>query len=184
MRSAPLRAHLTPREMSQLQETMETCPRCSIQLPAVDGPRDRYGGASPSCWAMFGEVLAKEYGEYEYPQVYRTIVDAYMAQHPGQATASGRRSVVVHLVGLLCVLELGLSGEEVTRTLARAFPEKQDIPALEPVPWLGEVNVAHIHSARDIEEHTARARVWAESVWRAWSPHHARIHELLARSRG
>ena len=57
---------------------------------------------------MFGEVLARDYGLYQYPEAHRLVVDAYMAQHPGFSTASGRRSVAVHLVALLCVLERGL----------------------------------------------------------------------------
>jgi hypothetical protein len=170
--------------MPKLPESMETCPGCSIQLPALDGPTDRYGGASPSCWAMFCEVLARDYGEYGYPEAHQLIVDAYMAQHPAFATAAGRRSVAVHLVGLLCALELGLSGSEISRTLGRVFAEKQDVEAFEPVPWLGEVNVACVHAARDVKEHTAQARVWAEAIWQAWSSYHARVHALFSRSRG
>jgi hypothetical protein len=112
------------------------------------------------------------------------VVDAYMAQHPAYSTAAGRRSVAVHLVGLLCALELGLSGPEVSRTIGRVFPEKQDVEAFEPVPWLGEVNVASVHATRDVEEHMARAQVWAQAVWWAWSPYHARVHELLVLARG
>ena len=67
--------------------------------------------------------------------------------------------------------------------MAELFPQKQDIAAFEPVPWLGEITVAHVHAAKDLEEHTARARAWAEALWRAWSPHHARVRELLAKSR-
>jgi hypothetical protein len=166
-----------------LPENTETCPGCSIRLPALDGPTDRYGGASPSCWAMFCEVLARDHREYGYPDDHQLIVDAYMAQHPAFATAVGRRSVAVHLVGLLCAVELGMSGQEVLRMLGRVFPEKQDIEAFEPVPWLGEVNVALVHAARGLEEHTARVQVWAEAVWQAWTPHHARARELLARAR-
>ena len=143
---------------------MEACPGCSIRLPALDGPTDPYGGASPSCWAMFCEVLARDYGGYGYLEAHQLVVDAYMAQHPAFSTAAGRRSVAVPLVGLLCALELGLSGQEVSRTIGRVFPEKQDVEAFEPVPWLGEITVASVHAARDLEEHTARAKVWAGAV--------------------
>ena len=146
------------------------------------------GWADGSLWrsiaVMFGEVLAKDYGEYEYPDAHFQIVDAYMARILSFTTASARRSLAVHLIGLLCMVELGLSGDEAGRIHAKVFPEKHDVPAFEPVPPMSDLTVAFIHSARDIEEHTVRAGAWAEAVWRAWSPHHARIRELMAGVRG
>ena len=157
------------------------CPGCGLRALALEGAADPYGGASPACWAAFGEVLAQDYGEYRYPEVHRFIVDAYMAQHPGYATAAGRRSVAVHLVSLHLALEKDASVEHGRRALSRGiFPDKRDPGALEPIPPLGEVTVASMAAARDLEEHSARARVWAEAVWRAWAPHHARVRGWAA----
>ena len=127
---------------------------------------------------MFTEVCAKDFGDYQYPDVHRLIVDAYMAQHPNFGTASGRRSVAVHLVGLFCMLEEGLSAKETGRTMGGVFPDKRDTPALEPIPWLGEVTIASVHAAANIDEHRDRARLLASSVWRAWKPHHSQIRQL------
>ena len=133
---------------------------------------------------MFGEVCAKDFGEYEYPDVHRWIVDAYMAQHPSFATPAGRRSVAVHFVGLYCTFEERLSVKEIVRTLAGVFPDKRDVPPFDPVPRLSEVTIASVHSATNKIEHSERAMAWARAVWRAWAPHHSRVRELfLARRR-
>jgi len=163
---------------------MEACPGCGSELPAVEGPTDAYGGASSSCWAMFGEVCAKDFGEYDYPDVHRSIVDAYMAQHPSFGTPAGRRSVAVHLVGLYCTFEERMSVKSVVRTLAGVFPDKRDVSPFVPIPPLREVTIASVHAAADKIEHGQLAMAWARAVWQAWAPHHSRVRELyLARRR-
>jgi hypothetical protein len=127
------------------------------------------------CWAAFGEVTLRDYGEFAYPTVHRLIVDSYMSQHPGFATPAGRRSVAVHLVGLCLSLERGATGRAAGETLARVFPDKRDIAPLEPVPWLGEITVASLLGAPDLPSHAQLARAWAEAVWRAWAPFHQQV---------
>jgi hypothetical protein len=156
----------------------DRCPGCGLVGPAdvpPEAPTDPYGGASPACWATFQQVTVRDYGEFQYPAVHRSIVDAYMAQHPGYATPAGRRSVAVHLVGLCLVVERGLDEAAVRRIMAAVFPGKPDIAPLAPVPPLGELTVASVLDAPDLEAHTARARAWAEAVWRAWAPFHPRV---------
>ena len=77
-------------------EAMSTCPGCGLVALVNNGPCDPNGGSSPACWATFNAVTAKNYGEYQYPDVHRLIVDAYMSQHATFATPAGRRFVVVH----------------------------------------------------------------------------------------
>jgi uncharacterized protein DUF5946 len=152
----------------------DRCPGCGV-VGAADGPTDPYGGASPACWALFLEVTAREYGALRYPAVHRLVVDAYMAQHPGYATPAGRRSVVVHLVGLCLTLERDLDDAHVRRIMGSVFPGKPDVAPLAPVPPLGEVTVASMLDAPDLDAHVARARAWAQAVWRAWAPFHAQV---------
>jgi hypothetical protein len=159
---------------------VEPCPGCGLRLPKMDGATDPYGGASAACWAAFGEITAKDYSEFRYPPIHRTLVDAYMAQHPGLATPAGRRSVAVHLVGLYLVLELGIPSEEVVSRLGAVFPDKRDIAPLRPVPTHWEATVALMQGALSLEEHTQRARQWAEAVWRGWSAHHESVRALAA----
>jgi len=150
------------------------CPSCGLKLPDHDGPADPYGAASPACWAMFGEVTARDYGAYEYPPVHRLIVDAYQAQHVGYATAAGRRSVVVHLVGLCLVLEKMAAPGTVGRALGAVFPDKPDVEPLVPIPR-ATLTIAHVHEAKSLGEQTVRGEEFAREVWRAWTPHHARV---------
>jgi uncharacterized protein DUF5946 len=171
----------------EVAEAMSTCPGCGLVALLDDGPCDPYGGSSPACWATFNAVTAKDYGEYQYPEVHRLIVDAYMSQHATFATPAGRRSVVVHLVGLYLVLERGMKGEAVVRTLGQVFPDKRDVPSLVPKPLPGPMTIGSVHAAATFEDHDRRGRAWALSVWKAWAPHHEWIQSLakeaLARRR-
>ncbi|MEP6652084.1 MAG: DUF5946 family protein [Myxococcales bacterium] len=153
-------------------------PWLGVEAPEIEGTTDPYAGASRSCWAIFSEVCAKDYGDYRYPAVHRLIVDAYMAQHPNFSTPAGRRSIAVHLVGLYCLLEEGLSAKDAGRAMGAVFPDKRDTPAFEPTPWLGEVTIASLHSAKDLSEHQDRAMLLARAVWRAWGPYHPQVKQL------
>jgi hypothetical protein len=150
------------------------CPGCGLAGDG-DGQTDPYGGASPACWAIFQQALVRDYGEFRYPVVHRLIVDAYMAQHPGYATPAGRRSVAVHLVGLCLTLERGLDETRSRRIMNGVFPGKPDLAPLAPVPALGEITVASMTGAVDLDAHVTRGRAWAEAVWRAWAPFHPRV---------
>ena len=63
--------------------TDEICSGCGIALPAVTGPVHRYMVSSPACWAAYGAVLAREYGNPKYARLRRLTVDTYAVQHPG-----------------------------------------------------------------------------------------------------
>ena len=66
------------------ERSFELCPGCGLSLPVVEGPTHPYIGASPSCWALFGQVIAREYGAPAYMKAHQTTVDAYAVQHPGR----------------------------------------------------------------------------------------------------
>lgn len=42
---------------------MKKCFSCGGLYPNVDGPVHKYMDSSPGCWAIYGEVLAKEYSD-------------------------------------------------------------------------------------------------------------------------
>src|SRR6478735_2271506 len=96
------------------------CIGCRAQVDDRDGPTHAYVGASPGCWAIFGEVRAREYSLPGYAAVgHRLTTDAYMVQHPGVEGRQSTQSVWVHLVGLYLVLEAGISQAEATLATAR-----------------------------------------------------------------
>src|SRR5687768_12382269 len=87
------------------------CAGCGALVPDSDGPTHAYIGASPGCWAVFGEVTAREYGDYRYASTHRFTVDVYAAQHPGPPERRSIQSVAVHLISLHLALEKGMASE-------------------------------------------------------------------------
>lgn len=61
-----------------------SCIGCGAAVPSTDGPTHAYIGASPGCWACYGQVLTKEYSDYRFAPVHRLTVDTYAVQHPGK----------------------------------------------------------------------------------------------------
>ncbi|MEZ5312499.1 MAG: DUF5946 family protein [Thermoanaerobaculia bacterium] len=135
----------------------------------------RYIGASPGCWRTYGEVLAREYGEFAMPAEHRLTVDAYAVQHPGTPSPQAIRSVAVHLMALHLALEEGVELARVTGLLSR-FAKRDGYEWLvPPADGLGEITVVDVHAARDLAEHRELVWRWARSVWAAWSPHHGQV---------
>jgi hypothetical protein len=120
-------------------------------------------------------VLAKEYGEYNYPPVHRLIVDAYAAQHPGEPTRQTIQSFTVHLIGLHLMLDLKYAADWTTKTISKADQKSQDYHWLEPPSYLGGMTILDVYWAENLEDHTDRAHIWVHAVWQAWQPHHAQI---------
>ncbi len=83
--------------ISQSTSVSVSCFSCGALAPDIDGPVHRYMDSSPGCWALFGEVLAREYSDYNYASHHRLTVDAYAVQHPGKPSPPSIGSVAVHL---------------------------------------------------------------------------------------
>jgi hypothetical protein len=143
----------------------------------IDGPTHLYLGASPGCWAVYGEVLGKEYADYSrFAPVHRLTVDAYAAQHPGTPSPQAVGSVGVHLIRLHLQLEGGLPHDRANAAMLHISSRlKKDFVWLDPPARLGELTVLYVHGARDPEGHVGRVREWAESAWEAWSAHHETV---------
>ena len=158
-----------------MSANLRQCVGCGALVPDIDGPTHPYIGASPGCWAIYGEVLAREYGEYRYPPVRQLTVDAYAAQHPGTASRRSNQSVSAHLISLYLQLERGYSPKQVIVALHEAATHKGDFQWLDPPASLGSVTVLDVHAAKDLSEHTEVVQQWGRSVWEAWTPHHETV---------
>ena len=162
-----------------MNQTPRPCPGCGVLLPETGGPTHRYIGASPGCWAAFGRISEKEYGDFRYARVHGLTVDAYWAQHPGEPIPQAIRSVAVHLVGLCLQMERGLRPDELyavhKRISSLAKEGRKDIVWLDPPASPGETTILYVLDARGPDEHAERVRAWARSVWEAWSPHHETV---------
>lgn len=157
--------------MADRPET-EPCFSCGAEVPEMDGPTHDYMLSSPGCWAVYGEVLAREYGNPTYMANHRLTVDAYAVQHPGEPVPAAKRSVLFHLISLCAVFERGIGQAGATRLLQRLGADKFEPERLEPPENLGEVTVVDVHETADRDAHLAAVERWARSAWEAWSPHH------------
>jgi len=66
-----------------------------------------------------GQILAKEYGEFNYLQLTRRLtVDTYAVQYPGKPGRQSVQSICMHLISLHLVLVKGLDGKTATKKLS------------------------------------------------------------------
>ena len=158
---------------------LSKCPGCGGLFGDIEGPTHRYLEASPGCWAAYGEVLVREYGDAAYYSIHRLTVDTYAVQHPGHPSPQSIQSVAVHLISLCLVLEHGADLQRATRAMQAAVKTKERFVWLTPPASLGSVTVADVRAATNVEEHRKRVRAWCACAWEAWSPHHATIHNWL-----
>jgi hypothetical protein len=165
-----------------MSQALETCPHCKLVLPRHDGAAHAYLGGSPSCWGLYGQVLAREYADPAWMAPHRITVDAYAAQHPGRPEPRTVASINVHLVGLYLTLERGLDGGYVRQVIGRLTRDKDRLAWLEPPADLGAITVADVMRAQDPAAHSAVVTDWGRSVWRAWADHHRTVIELAGRA--
>jgi hypothetical protein len=57
---------------------------------------------------------------------------------------------------------------------------RQDFIWLEPPASLGDLTILDVLDSTDYAQHEAMVKRWAESVWRAWSPHHGEVRRWAA----
>lgn len=159
------------------------CQGCGLVLPAIDGPTHRYMLSSPACWALYGEVLGREYGDMRGAGAkHRLTVDAYAAQHPGVETPQSIASVGVHLVSLCNIVERGMTVEQAQAALARVKALHPHLRWLEPPASLGDVTAADVRATGNAREHVAAVERWAAAVWKAWTVHHPILRAWAARA--
>ena len=158
---------------------MSVCVGCGAMLEERDGATHRYLESSPACWAVYGEVLAREYSTPELMDIHRLSVDAYAVQHPGRECSSTINSAAIHLIRLCLILEQGLpmtSANNVIKGLAEA---QRPYRWLAPPASRGAISVVDVWNAVSIEAHRNAVKKWAQSAWQAWEPYHAVIRGWL-----
>ena len=148
------------------------CPGCRLSLPIHDGPTHPYIGASPACWALFGDVLAREFSDFRYGRIHGTTVDAYAVQHPGVPERRSTRSVALHLIRLLLVIEQEEKQERATQMMARVARSHVAFEWLDPPVPNGTKTIADVKSVDGPDEHVAVVQEWAAGLWGSWSRYH------------
>jgi hypothetical protein len=154
---------------------LKPCYGCGALVPDTNGPTHKYIGASPGCWAIYGEVLVKEYTDRRYYSIHRLTVDTYAVQHPGTPSRQTIQSVAIHLINLFLALERGYDFERATEAMRQALRHREEYVWLEPPASPGAMTVLDMAKAKNFPEHEGLVKRWAKSVWDAWSPHHETI---------
>jgi Family of unknown function (DUF5946) len=156
------------------------CYGCGALVDNIVGQPHKYIGATQGCWNLYGQILAKEYGEYNYPELtHRLTVDTYAIQHPGQPGRQSIQSVNVHLLSLYFVFVKNLSGKEATQKMGEILAKEPKFDWLEPPIPNGQITVIDILTATNQEEHEKKVREWAENVWDCWYSKHGQAIEKL-----
>jgi hypothetical protein len=155
------------------------CPGCGVVLPEYDGPTHPYIAANAACWALYGELLAYEYGELGYPECHRLTVDAYAVQHLVHRERRAIESLGTHLSGLYLVLERGMDGPQATAFKNRVAAAKPGFKWLNPPSRASALNVRDVLDMRREMGHSDAVVAWAHSVWEAWELHHSTVRDWV-----
>lgn len=156
---------------------IEKCPGCGIMCPKYNDVTHEYLGASAGCWAIYGEVLAREYSDFRYIKGHQYTVDAYSVQHPGQPERRTIQSIATHLISLYAAFELKMRPEKMPQLRKKAADSEIVFFWLEPPEDMGDLTILDIHAAEDFLAHNRLVEQWAQQMWRIWQPHHSQIGE-------
>jgi Family of unknown function (DUF5946) len=168
-------------------KTLPTCNCCGAVVP------DGY----ESCASMFQTVLGREYRDPAFGESHLFTVDAHALQHSEEHAP---RSNAFHLMRLCWLLEhagnpsirqVQRAGGAFYRVQSMVRPARhrsgsaareqafRQLPFLEPPASRGKLTVVSVLTAKTPEEHAQLARAWGQSVWEAWSIHHAWAREQV-----
>jgi Family of unknown function (DUF5946) len=140
--------------------------------------------ASAACWALYGQLLVREYSLAVSRRVHRLTVSAYVAQHPATSPRQPIKHMSLHLIELCLLVDHSTPDHQATKLLATILETPPDLRWLEPPAPNGTVTVSDVLAARTRDAHRLIVERWARSVWNAWSPHHATLRAWIERSLG
>jgi len=120
------------------------------------------GCGAVGCRQLFRDLCAHEASDHQL------LVDAYAAQHPGDASRRAIESVAVHLISLCLQLEDGANPAHAREAILAALAVAYRFVRLDPPAWSGALTIADVVAGADV-------RAWAESVWRAWAKQRATV---------
>lgn len=155
------------------------CYGCKARVPDIDGAVHKYLGAPAGCWALYTEVLAREYSDMRYMAVHNLTVDAYSVQHPGEPERRTIQSVAVHLMSLCLQLNQGYDAIQAAKIKSAATEISDQFVWLAPPEDMGAITIVDIHAVEDAEQHRALVKRWAQSAWDAWRKHHTTIRTWI-----
>ncbi|OJV94437.1 MAG: hypothetical protein BGO39_22015 [Chloroflexi bacterium 54-19] len=153
------------------------CQALVPDLPASYGPPHTYLGTSPGCWQIYTELTARIVPDMT---VRGLLADTYMVQHPGVSSRQAIQSVVRHLMGLCCVLEMNLSFERAVVVMKKA--PVAEFTWLEPPTFLGPLTVVDLARAFEETIQPDLVREWALTTWQAWGIYHGVVRSWVEKA--
>lgn len=167
--------------MVEAVATTIECIGCGARVPDTDGPTHRYLGASPGCWALYGELLSAESLDRNLAPMQRLTINTYAVQHPGVPGPQTKQSLWVHLVGLCLVLERGQPAARTTTLMASLVSHRRAWEWLEPPAPPFPRTIVDVRGARTLDSYDQVVAEWSVSTWLAWQPHHDAIRAVVDR---
>lgn len=157
---------------------MTICPACGFAGDHC-GPAHAYMSPSPSCWARYGEVLAREYSDRAYWRSHRLLTDAYCGQHSIGSDRRARQSLYIHLAALMLHFEDGVPEDQIVAFLRTGAKSGHDFPHLEMPEASFSVGIDAIYTAPSASAHGEAVDTYARAVLAAWTPHHAAFRAFI-----
>jgi hypothetical protein len=146
-----------------------TCGLCRAPLGGID-----------ACVARVNELLVQAQQDVRYAGAYRLAFDAFCMQHPERYCVSAK-SYAAHLMGLCHGTEYADRAQTYWAIPAWLnHPRNLQKPPL--IADRGALTIADVPPALPPDEHAARVRAWADSVWRAYTSQHAIARAWLAQA--
>ena len=159
----------------------DTCTWCGLVTEKIEGPTHEYLAATPGCWAKFGEILAREYENFEYMAVHNLTADAYALQHPGVEEPRTVSSANVHLVSLYAYFEKNIPVHELSQIKQKITKYKNEFVWLAPPDFLTQIKISDVLAASNPEEYKEIIHKWAKYVFDGWGEHHKAANKLLGK---
>jgi hypothetical protein len=160
------------------------CFGCGAKSLNFEGEVHNYMLSSPGCWAMFCEIMDREFSDIRYWRAHQFTVDAYAASHVGKKEdIRAVNSVNIHLAALYFIFEKGMSLEETPKLRSRFsqyYKGKDQLEWLVPPSSFGDLSIYELWENEVPEMHYPIAENWARSIWEAWSHQHDRVKELVS----
>lgn len=138
--------------------------------------------ASHRCWGTFTEILANEYSDPARMAIHHLTVDAYMAQHPGEARDRSTLSAFnSHLLALYFNRIFGV-GQVELRQIRGEVAAKSTVHSicLSPPASLLGISCEPLLAAKNSQQHIEAVEAWADRIWHCWEPQKAELAKLAA----
>ncbi len=138
----------------------DRCPDCGASVI----------GGRAGCQALWDEIGAWDYSDPNYAATHDLAFDTYCMQHVERYCHSAK-SYAAHLTRLCCGLEYA-GDPKIYAAIQKWLNGTVTLEKPGAPSHRGQMTVADLRAARNVEEHTRLVHDWAQSVWEAYTAQH------------